>query len=1209
MKAISPASRTLVVLITLLLAHAAGATTFVWNVASPSPNNWNVDANWLPGAGNPGSADTALFGDVGTAADAFTVNNVVSVSTAITALSYTNSLAGTWHVTEIPAGNTLSASGTVTIGGVAANNLNTSVAMAGGGTFLAAGNSFTIGNAGSANPLTPGTLDLSNLSNFVYSASSGTLGIAATGSRAMGTLTLAATSNSITAGTININGATGTGSTPMLNLGGGTNSINVNTFNVGGGRSTTTVQFSSGDGGLRLRGSGGTDADRCNMTVGNRNTGGTGTLTTTGNVLLNGHPVDLKFDTLTLGRMSRNTSGSENNFHGVGNFQFDQGVVDATTIAMGVISGTTTNSRATGTLTVGAGGSLVAGAISLANASSGAASSRPAGTLSISGGTATVSGSIIKTTTTGSTGTVEVLSSGSLSVQGTIGSSANPIDNFNLSDANLTIAASGTVTNVAVLNFTTGGATNVINLSFLPGVSGYPAQLPLIAYSGSIGGAGFDNNIGLGTLPPASPSYAGYLSNNTAASTIDLVITAGPAPAQPITWTGLTDGDWDTSKLNWRAGLIPTNYNNAGDFVTFDDVGLNTTINLVTPALTPGSITVSNSVATYTFTGSGKLSGGTGLTKQGAGTLNIANSAINDFTGPISVEGTLAYDQGANATIANPISGPGALAKNGANTLTLSGGNTFAGGLTVNAGAVRLNAANNGGTGSITANSNGVVVFSAAQTNAGIILAGGTFGSSLNLNPLVDDLTAAPGTTSLLYMADPQNLTPADGNETAFSGTWHGSGTVIVATVPNDPSPDGGNGFRLRGTAASDFSGTLALSNRVKGELQTTVTGPFSPAGTGKLVLHGGVLTNNTLTGTYSELNLRNNSTGSTVFGNDVELAGTGLAVLDPLGSAPAGSTITMGNLKIGGGQELGVNLNGSGPDHPVVFPTVTLTGGNAWFSPKTIGWNTTPQIGSDLVLGNITEQVAGSGITMVGLRTLSLVGTNTYTGSTTVSNGTLRVSGTLNGGGTIRVAGGTLLANGSSTGRLIVDPAGTIAPGESIGKFTTVGIVTLNGTNVMEIDRPAGTNDVLQSAGTITYGGTLVVSNPTGPLQAGDSFKLYHAANYSGSFDAIIPETPGADLIWNTGSLTTDGTLKVASTLVTGPYITSVVVSGSDLIVSGTNGTAGGNYYVLTSTNISSAVSNWTSILTQAFDGVNFSFTNAINPADPQRFFLLQLP
>src|ERR1051325_2363487 len=99
-----------------LAFSANAATTFLWNVASPGANNWNVNANWTPATGNPGSADTAVFGATGTAANATTVNNVVSVSTTVTALEYTNTTAGTWHVTQIADGVTLSTSGNVIVG-------------------------------------------------------------------------------------------------------------------------------------------------------------------------------------------------------------------------------------------------------------------------------------------------------------------------------------------------------------------------------------------------------------------------------------------------------------------------------------------------------------------------------------------------------------------------------------------------------------------------------------------------------------------------------------------------------------------------------------------------------------------------------------------------------------------------------------------------------------------------------------------------------------------------------------------------------------------------------------------------------------------------------------------------------------------------------------------------------------------------------------
>ena len=73
-------------------------------------------------------------------------------------------------------------------------------------------------------------------------------------------------------------------------------------------------------------------------------------------------------------------------------------------------------------------------------------------------------------------------------------------------------------------------------------------------------------------------------------------------------------------------------------------------------------------------------------------------------------------------------------------------------------------------------------------------------------------------------------------------------------------------------------------------------------------------------------------------------------------------------------------------------------------------------------------------------------------------------------------------------------------------------------------------------------------------------------------------------------------------------PVFGALNLSGSDLIFSGSNGTANAFYYVLTSTNIALPASNWTRLLTNQFDGNgNFLFTN---PASlPQNFYLLQLP
>ena len=176
--------------VSILLAHPAGAANYLWNVASPGANNWNVNANWTPSTGSPGAADTATFGATGTASGSTAINNVVSVSTTVTALNFTNTDIATWHVTQIPTGVSLTVTN-LTVGfGTAVNGLVISVAMMDAGTLQVNG-SLTVGNNGSTSADTGTMLDLSGLSNFVYSASSGTIALS-TGNRSAANMKLAA---------------------------------------------------------------------------------------------------------------------------------------------------------------------------------------------------------------------------------------------------------------------------------------------------------------------------------------------------------------------------------------------------------------------------------------------------------------------------------------------------------------------------------------------------------------------------------------------------------------------------------------------------------------------------------------------------------------------------------------------------------------------------------------------------------------------------------------------------------------------------------------------------------------------------------------------------------------------------------------------------------------------------------------------------------
>lgn len=104
------------------------------------------------------------------------------------------------------------------------------------------------------------------------------------------------------------------------------------------------------------------------------------------------------------------------------------------------------------------------------------------------------------------------------------------------------------------------------------------------------------------------------------------------------------------------------------------------------------------------------------------------------------------------------------------------------------------------------------------------------------------------------------------------------------------------------------------------------------------------------------------------------------------------------------------------------------------------------------------------------------------------------------------------------------------------------------------------------------------------------------------------MPATPGAGLVWNTNNLTVNGTLAVAAP--TTPSFGSIMVAGSDIVLNATNGTPFGQVIILTSTNLTLPVAQWTPLVTNNFDGTgSYSFTNsgALSSGQPQQFYRLQ--
>src|SRR6185436_13221084 len=136
-----------------------------------------------------------------------------------------------------------------------------------------------------------------------------------------------------------------------------------------------------------------------------------------------------------------------------------------------------------------------------------------------------------------------------------------------------------------------------------PSITAYPSQFPIISYTTPDGNL---NSFILGTLPSASPAFQGYISNNVANLSIDLVVTNGPA-AKADQWGGGINNLWDTTTLNWTNSGIAVAYLDL-DFVTFDDAARTNIVNL-TGTRFPATLNFNNSVLNYTLNGVGRISG------------------------------------------------------------------------------------------------------------------------------------------------------------------------------------------------------------------------------------------------------------------------------------------------------------------------------------------------------------------------------------------------------------------------------------------------------------------------------------------------------------------------------------------------------------------------------------------------------------------------
>lgn len=605
-----------------------------------------------------------------------------------------------------------------------------------------------------------------------------------------------------------------------------------------------------------------------------------------------------------------------------------------------------------------------------------------------------------------------------------------------------------------------------------------------------------------------------------------------------LTWNnGATSGIWDNSALNFRNGAVDSDFK-WGDFVTFNDAaspaGPGSTgaqAISISGEQRPAGVTITGSANNYTFSGSGKISGFTGLLKSGTSTARF--NQLNDYSGGTSItEGILE----ANAASAL---GTGTINVNGGTLNAMFAGSLGSAPVTLTTGSLNVTAGSGLGTGLVTVNG-GTMNASAASAlgAASIDLAGGTLVVNNATTPFGTATVASRGGMIQYATGITADVSSTVRNSTsAMRVDTNGNLVTWASALPNTNiaglTKVGAGTLTLTGSSA--FTGDVTIQGGVISFATTAAVGTASPLGVGNaaataLTFDGGTLRHTGAAMTSTNFNRRITLSAG---GGTLDLAGTGLGWIANAGSAsvisgPGSFTklgtqqliisgfsdydgitfINAGEVQIrdnarglgstvgktvvasgaqfatgGGGAGVGIiseniDLNGTGVSGGGALqcndgPIANFAG--------TIMLVTNSSIGGGSPNCFISGPVVGTGsLTKVGTQTLTLSGTNTYTGSTIVSAGTLALTGT--NVSPITLTAGTLQLSGSTTGAITAAAASTLAGEGTAATVTTSGVANLN------IDPT--TTGAFTTSGALTLGGTLSVGL-VGPVTGSGAIRV----------------------------------------------------------------------------------------------------------------------
>jgi fibronectin-binding autotransporter adhesin len=731
-------------------------------------------------------------------------------------------------------------------------------------------------------------------------------------------------------------------------------------------------------------------------------------------------------------------------------------------------------------------------------------------------------GTLMLTNTANLNGSALVAVSGATLDESLLLSSPGTNATFSLTNATWKIAiTSGGITNRATGTLNLGGSANTVNITSLPIITGYPETLHLISYS-TLNAA--VTNVVLGSIPVTSPVTTGYITNEN--GFIDLKLTGGPAPARTLTWNGTDPSNptfWDVqASINWLNNGTPTTFDQ-NDFVTFNDsVAGQTNVN-VTTAVSVGSLSISNTVKEYIFSGSGSISNSTAgqisLIKQGTnlvimdvnnqytggtfisnGIVQVGNGNGVGLTalggGSVLNNGALVYDIGGGVNlVSNNITGTGGLTEQGGDTLLVGGANSYTGNVLVqnnstlqmgSYSALGLNPTVTTVAGGSTLDINGFTAYgSIVAQGSGVGGNGAIVNSSANIaGTQAPAATQYVGLTNLTLTGDLTIGVTGSRFDLRAPGGTTGAPTAILST--------GGHPYNLIKTGDGGLAGNAGFFGVVSAQVDTNLAnvdiqnGTFEMEGnttcmgnpTNEIIIEGN---SNPTIGEFQLFDVTNQlnkvivvNDGSTLW----NAAGNNVIVGPVICTNSSGASVQC-NIQVSGG-----SLNLAGP----------ISGNGDVY--ETVGTNT-------LILSGTTTNFQGGADVHSGIMTISNVfwsvsGVTVESGTFLNVRGVVENTGVANSG---TVSGSGVISNALDNSG-IVEPGSAAAP----STLTVSGTLTLesSGSETFNLNNAntigGGVNDLIAVNGNLVINGGTINIVPVGLLQDGVTYTLITYTSESGS-------------------------------------------------------------------------------------------------------------